>query len=101
MLQRITAIYLGSFLVYLVARLLLGQPLTAPTWHAWITHPVMRMASAGFILAVLTHIWVGMRSIILDYIKPIGLRLVLLTLIGLVISGSGLWVLQLLMVTPG
>jgi succinate dehydrogenase / fumarate reductase membrane anchor subunit len=101
MLQRISALYLGSFLVYLVVRLLLGQPLTAPAWHAWITHPVMRLASAGFILALLTHIWVGMRSIILDYIKPIGLRLVLLTLIGLVIGGCGLWALQLLMVTPG
>jgi succinate dehydrogenase / fumarate reductase membrane anchor subunit len=101
MLQRISAVYLGIFLVYFVARVLLGQPLTAPAWHAWITHPVMRMASAGFILAVLTHAWVGMRSIILDYITPIGLRLVLLTLVGLVLGGCGLWALQVLMVTPG
>jgi succinate dehydrogenase / fumarate reductase membrane anchor subunit len=87
--------------VYFVARLLFGQPLTAPTWHAWITHPVMRIASAGFILAVLTHAWVGMRSIALDYITPIGLRLVLLTVVGLVLCVCGLWSLQILMVTPG
>lgn len=101
MLQRISAIYLGSFLVYFVARLLLGQPLTASVWHAWITHPVMRIASAGFILAVLTHAWVGMRSILLDYITYIGLRLVLLALVGLILGVCGLWSLQILMVTPG
>jgi succinate dehydrogenase / fumarate reductase membrane anchor subunit len=101
MLQRISAIYLGSFLVYFVARLLLDQPLTAAAWHAWITHPVMRIASLGFMLALLTHAWVGMRSILLDYIKPIGLRLVLLTLVGLVLGICGLWSLQILLVTPG
>jgi len=101
MLQRISAIYLGTFLVYFVARLLLNQPLTAAAWHAWITHPVMRIASAGFILALLTHVWVGMRSILLDYITPIALRLVLLALIGLILGSCGLWALQILMVTPG
>jgi succinate dehydrogenase / fumarate reductase membrane anchor subunit len=101
MLQRISAIYLGSFLVYFVARLLLDQPLTAAAWHAWITHPVMRIASLGFMLALLAHAWVGMRSILLDYIKPIGLRLVLLTLVGLVLGICGLWSLQILLVTPG
>ena len=101
MLQRISAVYLGIFLVYFGACLLLGQPLTAPAWHAWITHPVMRIASTGFFLALLTHAWVGLRSIILDYITYIGLRLVLLTLVGLVLGGCGLWALQVLMVTPG
>ena len=56
MLQRISAIYLGSFLVYFVARLLLDQPLTAAAWHAWITHPVMRIASLGVIALAL---WFG------------------------------------------
>ncbi len=101
MLQRISAVYLGVFLVYFGAQWLLGQPWTAPAWHAWITHPVMRVAGAGFLLALLAHAWVGMRDVILDYIKNLGLRLVLLTLIALVLGGCGLWALRVLMVTSG
>ena len=98
-MQRISAIYLGIFLVYFVAQFLLGKPWTAPAWQAWITHPVMRIASAGFILALLAHAWVGMRDVILDYIRQLGLRLALLTLIGLVLGSCGLWALQVLMVS--
>ena len=101
MMQRISAVYLGVFLVYFFTRLSLEQPWTAPAWHAWITHPVMRIASAGFILALLAHAWVGMRDVILDYITHMGLHLALLTLIGLVLSGCGLWALHVLMVTSG
>jgi len=100
-LQRFSAIYLGVFLVYFVTQLLLGQQWTAPAWHAWITHPVMRIASVGFILALLAHAWVGMRDIVLDYITHLGLRLVIFTLIGLVLGGCGLWALHVLMVAAG
>lgn len=100
MLQRISAVYLGMFLVYFVAQMSVGQPWGWQEWHAWITHPVMRIASAGFILALLAHAWIGMRDIILDYIQHLGLRLGLLTLIGLILGGCGLWALQVLMVTP-
>lgn len=100
MLQRISAVYLGIFLVYFIVRLSTGQPWTATAWHAWITHPVMRIAGAGFILALLAHAWVGIRNTILDYIQHLGLRLATFTLVGLVLGGCGLWALQLLMVTP-
>ncbi len=100
MLQRFSAVYLGIFLVYVVVRLSTGQPWTAAAWHAWITHPVMRIASAVFVLAVLAHAWVGMRNAILDYIQHTGLRLATFALVGLVLGGCGLWALQVLMVTP-
>jgi len=101
MLQRLSAIYLAGFLGYFVTRLVLGKPWSAPAWHAWITHPAMRIAAAGFILALLAHAWVGMRDVVLDYISHVGLRLVLLTLIGLLLGGCGLWALHVLMVTAG
>ena len=102
MVQRISAIYLAVFLVYFVAALVLGKPWSAPAWHAWMTHPVMRITSAGFIFAVVAHAWVGMRDIVFDYIHHLGLRLVMIALIGLVLGGSGLWALRVLMVaSPG
>jgi hypothetical protein len=35
--------------------------------------------------------------VILDYIKPVGARLVVLGLTGLLLAGSGLWALRSLM----
>jgi len=71
LLQRVTAVYLG------------GQPLVA-------------IASAGFILAMLLHGWVGIRDVIFDYIHSVSLRLMLLSLIGLLLVACGFWALRVL-----
>lgn len=97
LLQRITAVYLGSFLVYLVLHFYVQPRHTYQQWHDWITHPAMSVASAAFILAVLVHGWVGMRDIVLDYVHTLRLRLLLLSLIALIITGCGLWALQILL----
>jgi succinate dehydrogenase / fumarate reductase membrane anchor subunit len=57
----------------------------------------MNIASAGFIIALMAHAWVGMRDVILDYLKPVGLRLAVLSLTGLLLAGSGLWALRSLL----
>ena len=38
-----------------------------------------------------------MRDVILDYIKPVGARLIVLSLSGLALAGSALWALRSLM----
>jgi succinate dehydrogenase / fumarate reductase membrane anchor subunit len=38
-----------------------------------------------------------MRDILLDYIRPLGLRLVVLALVGLVLAGCGIWGMQTLL----
>jgi succinate dehydrogenase / fumarate reductase membrane anchor subunit len=57
----------------------------------------MNIATAGFILALVAHAWVGMRDVILDYIKPVGLRLALLSLTAVLLAGSSLWALRSLL----
>lgn len=99
LLQRLSGVYLGGFLLYCTARWLYAPPHNWTQWQAWMTHPLMRIASAGFLLALLAHAWIGMRDILLDYIRPLGMRLALLTLVALVLGGSGLWGLRVLLVT--
>lgn len=97
LLQRISAVYLAGFLVFLVAHLLFRPPPDHAAWRAWFTHPLMTVASAGFVLALLLHGWVGMRDVVLDYVRPLPLRLLLLSLIGLLLAGCGLWALRVLL----
>lgn len=101
LLQRISAVYLAGFLVYFMTHFLLQPPATFQQWHDWLRHPLMSIASAGFVLAVLLHGWVGMRDVVLDYVHTLGLRLTVLSVIGLVLTGCGLWAIRLLLVNPG
>jgi len=97
LLQRLTAIYLGGFLVYLLVHFLLQSQHSFQQWHDWVTHPVMIIATALFIVAVLVHGWVGMRDVVLDYVHAISLRLTILSLIGLTLISCGLWALRVLL----
>jgi len=47
------------------------------------------------------HSWIGIRDIILDYAAGAGWRLLLLTLVGLVLAGCGLWALRVLLLAVG
>ena len=101
LLQRLTAVYLACFLVYLMVHFYRQLPVSYPQWQNWIAHPAMSVASALFILAVLLHGWVGMRDVVLDYIHSLRLRLLVLSLIALLFIGCGLWALQILMRAAG
>jgi succinate dehydrogenase / fumarate reductase membrane anchor subunit len=101
MLQRLSAVYLGAFLVYLMVHFYLQPQHTYQQWHGWVTRPVMSVASAVFILAILIHGWVGMRDVVLDYVHTLGLRIIVLSLIGLGLTGCGLWALQILLRASG
>lgn len=97
LLQRISAVYLAGFLVFFLLHITLRPAATFEAWHAWLAHPAMSVASAAFVLAVLLHGWLGMRDVVLDYVRRLWLRLLLLSLIGTLLIGCGLWALRILL----
>lgn len=101
LLQRISAVYIATFVIYCMARLALQPVAGFQQWHDWLRHPLMAVASAGFIIALLLHSWVGMRDVVLDYVHALGLRLAALSLVGLILTGCGLWALRTLLMLPG
>jgi succinate dehydrogenase / fumarate reductase membrane anchor subunit len=49
-----------------------------------------------FFLALLYHAWVGVRDIIMDYVKPTGIRLALQTLVGTALVFYLVWSVSIL-----
>ncbi len=98
LLQRVSAIYLGVFLLYVLAHFWLNPHPDYAAWHGWVASPVVSIAGAGFILALLIHGWVGLRDVMLDYVHHLGLRLVVLTLVAFLLIGCGLWAMRILIV---
>jgi succinate dehydrogenase / fumarate reductase membrane anchor subunit len=85
------------FVLFLLGSLAL-QPLhTFPQWHAWLAQTGTSVAFLTFSVALLSHMWVGLRDVLLDYVKPAGLRLSLLTAVALGLLGLGIWLLSILL----
>lgn len=100
LLQRLSAVYIAIFSVVFFW-IWASEPVTYESWRNWVAQPLANMSLVLFVLAVILHGWVGIRDIIMDYVKPVRMRYLLLISFGLLFSGTGLWVLRtLLTVTP-
>lgn len=93
-IQRLTAIYVALFSLYLLAVLLFAAPADHAAWREWIGGPVVSVALLLFIVSVLMHAWIGMRDVLIDYVHPIAIRAALLGAIGLALVALGLWAAQ-------
>jgi len=76
---------------------LLMRPLaTYSDWKALFSGAFFRVATMFFFAALLYHAWVGMRDIVMDYVKPTGIRLGLQTVIGGVLLLYLIWAATIL-----
>ncbi|MBS0336119.1 MAG: succinate dehydrogenase, hydrophobic membrane anchor protein [Proteobacteria bacterium] len=94
--QRITAVIMAVYTVILLVVLLVGQPINYGVWQDLFKQGWMRVATLLFAASLAWHAWVGVRDIIMDYIKPTGLRLSLEALVLLTIAGYLAWAIQIL-----
>ena len=98
LVQRASALYLLVFLVSALV-LLAMHPLHAyADWKTWVARPAVTLAMALFFIALLSHMWVGLRDVLLDYARPAGLQRLLLWMVamGLCAGGVGMgWLLVL------
>lgn len=92
--QRLSAVYLGLFFIYLIGHFIFVPPASYEAWRLWVAQPHISMALLLFFLALLLHAWVGVRNVLIDYVRFFGLRLVLLALTGLALIACGVWGLQ-------
>ena len=95
--QRITAALMASFtLLVLVQVIFKSGPIGYEEWAGIFASQWMKVLTFTVIIALLYHVWVGMRDIWMDYVKPLALRLALhvFTLVWLV--GCAGWAVQAL-----
>jgi succinate dehydrogenase / fumarate reductase membrane anchor subunit len=76
MVQRLSALYLLGFLVFMLATLTTAHaPWSYASWRAWVVSPGVSTGILLFFAALLLHVWVGLRDVIIDYIHPSALRI--------------------------
>jgi succinate dehydrogenase / fumarate reductase membrane anchor subunit len=91
LLQRLTALFMALYTVGLLACLLWHAPAGYAEWKAIFAGEFTRIATMGFFAALLYHAWIGMRDILMDYVKPAGLRLTLQAAVAVTLAMYLIW----------
>ena len=94
--QRITAVIMAVYSVIAVVVLVLNKNITYPIWRDLFSQGWMRVATLLFMVSLAWHAWVGVRDILMDYIKHDGLRLALQIGTLLVIASYIGWTIEIL-----
>lgn len=95
--QRVTAALMALFTLLVLGQVLFNKgPMGYDKWAGIFSPQWMKVLTFTIIVALSYHVWVGMRDIWMDYIKPVGLRLALqvFTIVWLVACAS--WGVQVL-----
>ena len=79
LLQRLTAVVMIVYTVFLLIGLLL-LPKDYEHWRTFFACPIVRIFTQITVLALVVHVWVGIRDVWMDYVKPLGLRITMHTL---------------------
>ena len=94
--QRVTAIVMALYALFLAAVALYHGGIDHPLWRALFAHGGFRIASFLFMAALLYHAWVGAREIYMDYLKPVALRLTVQAVTVALLIGYLGWTIQIL-----
>jgi succinate dehydrogenase / fumarate reductase membrane anchor subunit len=94
--QRITAAIMAVYTLILLVVLIGEAPIRYAVWKYLFAQGWMRVATLLFAASLGWHAWVGMRDILMDYVKPAGARLTLEVAVLLVVAGYLGWTVQIL-----
>jgi succinate dehydrogenase / fumarate reductase membrane anchor subunit len=94
--QRVTAALMALYTLVLLAQLLLPGPLGYTRWAGIFAAQWMKVFTFVVIVALLWHVWVGMRDVWMDYVKPVGIKLVLQVFTIAWLVGCAGWAVQVL-----
>jgi succinate dehydrogenase membrane anchor subunit len=96
LVQRISAVVMIVYALLLTLVLVRMPQIDYWHWKAVWNVPMMRYCTALFLLSLYLHAWVGVRDILMDYIKDAGLRLTLYVFTVIALTWYAIWSVQIL-----
>lgn len=95
-LQRVSAVVMAAYLLFLGGWAVYRAPVGYDAWTGLFASDVVRSFTLLTLLAMFYHAWVGVRDIVMDYIKPAGLRLVIHASVIMALLLYAFWSVQIL-----
>jgi succinate dehydrogenase / fumarate reductase, membrane anchor subunit len=94
--QRVTATLMALFTLAVIVQVLLPGEMGYDKWAGMFSQQWMKVLTFVVIVSLLIHVWVGMRDIWMDYVKPVAVRLVLQVATIVWLVGCAGWAVQVL-----
>ncbi|TFY96473.1 succinate dehydrogenase, hydrophobic membrane anchor protein [Ramlibacter rhizophilus] len=95
--QRVTAVIMALFTVLVLAQVIFTRgPIGYDTWAGIFASQWMKVLTFATVIALIYHVWVGMRDVLMDYVKPVGIRLALQIFVIVWLVGCAGWIIQVL-----
>ena len=94
--QRVTALLMALFTLAVIVQVLLPGEMGYDKWAGIFAHQWMKVLTFVVIVSLLVHVWVGMRDILMDYVKAVGMRLALQVATIVWLLGCAGWALQVI-----
>ena len=101
LVQRLSAVFMLGFILFVLVHFLVDSPHSYEAWRSWMASTGVSVASALFVVALLTHAWVGLRDVTLDYVAPLAARIVALALIASSLLAVAAWTVRILLLGHG
>ena len=98
--QRVTAFIMVLFSLVLIAFVVAKGSVAYADWRDLFAAPLMRVLTLLFFLSMFYHAWIGARDILMDYIKPVLLRLALEVGVIVFLVGCAIWTVSILWSAP-
>jgi succinate dehydrogenase / fumarate reductase membrane anchor subunit len=96
LMQRATAVLMALFTVVIVVQCLTPGDMGYDKWSGIFAHQWMKVLTFVMIGSILWHAWVGVRDVLMDYVKQMAARLVLQVAAIVWLVGCAGWALQVL-----
>jgi len=94
--QRLTAVVMLLYTLLVFAIVVWNGGIDYAVWKSVFASHAFRLATFLFVIALVFHAWVGVRNILMDYVKPTGLRLSLQTIVICVLIAYMGWTIEIL-----
>lgn len=96
LVQRISALVMLLTGGVLLVAYVCAAPFDYTTWRAAFHHPAISLLTWLITASLCLHAWIGLRDVLMDYVKPTALRLTLNVLFILTLTMSVVWVTVIL-----
>jgi succinate dehydrogenase / fumarate reductase membrane anchor subunit len=94
--QRVTAIVMAIFTIILLATFFGAHNFSYEGWAGLFARQWFKLFTMVTFFGLFYHVWVGIRDIWMDYVKPVGIRLTLQILTVIWLLACAAWTVQIL-----
>ena len=96
LIQRITAVIMVIYTLVITGYLIVQPVIDYNAWTLLFSSNVVRTFTLLFLLCIFYHAWIGVRDIVMDYVKPAAVRLFLHVVVIITLLLYVIWSVQIL-----